>query len=193
MWKKADADEKEFARQDLAGLSRKASSGLIDLVYGDQAGFNLTAKVVYAWQKRGMRIEIPVTRGKSQTVLGFLWHHARRFESFVFEQSVDSHVMIGCLDLLAQDLTRETWLVLDNAPIHRSEEFEEKIEEWAAKGLKIYFLPTYCPCLNKIEMLWQKIKYDWLSWEAYGSYKNLCRELDKVLAQIGSLYYISFA
>jgi len=38
VWKKADADEKEFARQDLAGLSRKASSGLIDLVYGDQGG-----------------------------------------------------------------------------------------------------------------------------------------------------------
>ena len=72
-------------------------------------------------------------------------------------------------------------------------EFEEKIEEWAKQGLKIYFLPAYCPSLNKIEMLWEKIKYDWLSWEAYNSYKNLCQELDQVLAQIGSKYYITFA
>ena len=42
-------------------------------------------------------------------------------------------------------------------------------------------------------MLWQKIKYDWLSWEAYTSYKNLCEELDQVLSQIGSKYYITFA
>lgn len=72
-------------------------------------------------------------------------------------------------------------------------EFEEKIEEWEKLGLKIYFLPAYCPSLNKIEMLWQKIKYDWLSWEAYRSYKNLCQELDNILAQVGSLYYITFA
>jgi transposase len=163
------------------------------LVYGDQSGFNLAAKVVYAWQKRGERITIPVSRGKSQTVLGFLWHRCHHFESFVFQDSIDSHVMIGCLDLIANNIRKETWIVLDNSPIHRSEEFEEKIEEWERRGLKIYFLPTYCPSLNKIELLWEKIKYDWLSWEAYSSYKNLCRELDKVLAQIGPLYRITFA
>ena len=193
LWKKTDEDEKEFARQDLAKLTKKADQGKIDLVYFDQSGFNLWAKVVYAWQKRGERIKIPVTKGKSQNVLGLMWHRCQRFESFVFEGSVDSNVVIGCFDLIAKSLTKETWIVLDNAPIHRSEEFEEKIEEWAKLGLKIYFLPAYCPSLNKIEMLWQKIKYDWLSWEAYSSYKNLCQELDKVLSQIGLLYSITFA
>jgi transposase len=193
LWKKPDEDEKEFARQDLAKLVKKEESGLIDLVYGDQAGFNLAAKVVYAWQKRGERIVIPVTRGKAQNVFGLWWNGSQKFESFVFEGIIDSHVIIGCLDLMARNLTKETWLVLDNAPIHRSEEFEEKIKEWAKLGLKIYFLPAYCPDLNKIEIIWQKIKYDWLSWEAYRSYKNLCQELDQVLSQIGSLYQITFA
>lgn len=193
MWKKTDEDEKEFARQDLERLTKKADKGLIDLVYGDQSGFNLGAKVVYAWQKRGERIVIPVTKGESQNVLGFMWHRCQRFESFVFVGSTDSQVIIGCLDLIAETLEKETWIVLDNAPIHRSEEFAEKIKDWAKLGLKIYFLPTYCPSLNKIEMLWQKIKYDWLSWEAYSSYKNLCQELDQVLSQIGSLYRITFA
>jgi len=177
----------------LASLTAKADKGLIDLVYGDQSGFNLYAKVAYAWQKRGERIVIPVSKGKSQNVLGFMWHRCQKFTSFVFEGATDSNVIIWCLDLIAQSLERETVMVLDNSPIHRSEEFEEKIQEWAKLGLKIYFLPTYCPSLNKIEMLWEKIKYDWLSWDAYSSYKNLCQELDKVLAQIGSKYYITFA
>ncbi len=185
--------DKEFARKDLEKLTKKADQGLIDLVYGDQAGFNLGAKVVYAWQKRGERIVIPTSRGESQNVLGLMWHRCQRFESFVFAGSTDSQVVIGCLNIIAQSLKRETWIVLDNAPIHRSEEFEERIEEWAKLGLKIYFLPTYCPSLNKIEMLWQKIKYDWLTWDAYSSYKNLCQELDQVLSQIGSLYRITFA
>ena len=193
MWKKTDADEKEFAKQDLAELTKKADQDLLDLVYFDCSGFNLWAKVVYAWQKRGERIVIPVSKGKSNNVLGFMWHRCQRFSSFVFEGAIDSNVVIWCFDIIAKSIERETVIVLDNSPLHRSEEFEEKIKEWAKLGLKIYFLPTYCPSLNKIEMLWEKIKYDWLSWEAYSSYKNLCEELDKVLSQIGSLYQITFA
>lgn len=193
MWKKAAEDEQEKASQDLAELTAKADQGLIDLVYGDQSGFNLSAKVVYAWQKRGERIVIPVSKGKSQNVLGFMWHRCQRFSSFVFEGATDSNVLIGCLDIIAHSIEKETVIVLDNAPIHRSEEFEEQIKEWAKLGLNIYFLPAYCPSLNKIEMLWAKIKYDWLTWDAYSSYKNLCQELDQVLSQIGSLYQIAFA
>ena len=193
LWKKTDENEKEFARQDLAELTKKAEQGLLELIYFDQSGFNLSAKVVYAWQKRGMRITVPVAKGKSNNVLGFMWHGCQKFESFVFEGTVDSNVVIACFDIIAQSVEKETVIVLDNAPIHRSEEFTEKIEEWKKLGLKVYFLPTYCPSLNRIEMLWRKIKYDWLSWQAYSSYKNLCRELDKILSQIGSKYYITFA
>jgi len=148
LWKRTDEDEKEFARQDLAELTAKADHEEIDLVYFDGSGFNLWAKVVYAWQKKGKRITVPVTRGKSQNVLGFMWHRCQRFESFVFEGSIDANVVIACFDRLARRIERQTVIVIDNAPIHRSEEFEEKINEWAELGLQIYYLPTYCPSLN---------------------------------------------
>ncbi len=193
MWKKADADEREFARQDLEELTKKADAGEIDLVYFDGSGFNLWAKIVYAWQKRGERIIVPVTRGTSQNVLGFMWHRCQKFFSFVFEGSINSHVVVGCFDIFAQSIDKETVIVIDNAPAHTSQEFDEKIEGWEKLGLKVFFLPTYCPSLNKIEMLWEKIKYDWLSWEAYKCQKSLCKELDKILAQVGSLYHITFA
>ena len=193
MWKQTDEDEKEFAKQDLAELTRKADQGWLDLAYFDGSGFNLWAKVVYAWQKRGERIVIPVSKGKSNNVLGFMWHRCQKFASFVFDGAIDSTIVIHCFDLIAHSIEKKTVVVIDNAPIHRSEEFAEKIQEWEKLGLEIYFLPTYCPSLNKIEMLWEKIKYDWLSWEAYSSYKNLCEELDKILSQIGSKYRITFA
>lgn len=177
----------------MAQLTEQAERGQIDLVYFDQSGFNLWAKVVYAWQKRGERIEIPVSKGASNNVLGFMWHRCQRFSSFVFEGSIDSNVVIGCFDIIAQNIEKETVIVLDNAPVHRSQEFAEKIRQWQKLGLTVYYLPTYCPSLNKIEMLWKKIKYEWLSWEAYSSYKNLCRELDNILSQIGSKYLITFS
>lgn len=150
----------------MAQLTKRTDKGKIDLAYFDQSGFNLWAKVVSAWQKRGERRVIPVTKGKSQNVLGFMWHRCQKFSSFVFEGSIDSNVVIACFDVIAQNLEQETRIVLDNAPIHRSEEFAEKIEEWEELGLKIYFLPAYCPSLNKIEMLWEKIKYDWFCLES---------------------------
>lgn len=192
-WKKADEDEKEFARQDLEELTKRADADEIDLVYFDGSGFNLWAKIVYAWQKRGERIVVPVTRGKSQNVLGFMWHRCQKFTSYVFEGSIDSHVITGCFDIFVESIERETVVVIDNAPTHRSQEFEEKIQEWEELGLKIYYLPRYCPMLNKIEMLWEKIKYDWLSWEAYRSQKCLCKELDEVLGRISSKHLITFS
>jgi hypothetical protein len=61
LWKRAAEDEQEFARQDLAKLTRKADQDLLDLVYFDGSAFNLWAKVVYARQKRGERLTVPVT------------------------------------------------------------------------------------------------------------------------------------
>ena len=135
MWKKTDADEKEFARQDLAQLTKQAERELIDLVYFDQSSFNLWAKVVYAWQKRGERIAIPASRGKSNNVLGFMWHKGQRFASFVFEGAIDSNVVIGCFDIIAQNIKKQTVIVLDNAPIH----FKRRVcrEDWRVEEVRL--------------------------------------------------------
>ena len=78
------------------------------MVYFDGSGFNLWAKVVYAWQKRGERITVPVTRGTSQNVLGFMWHRCQKFSSFVFEGSINSNIIIACFDEIAQSIKKET-------------------------------------------------------------------------------------
>jgi transposase len=57
----------------------------------------------------------------------------------------------------------------------------------------VYPLAAYSPELNLIEILWRKIKYEWLPLTAYDSFKTLLRELQKVLAGVGSKYQINFA
>jgi transposase len=53
-------------------------------------------------------------------------------------------------------------VVLDNASIHKSEAVTAKMENWERRGLMLYFLPPYSPELNLIEILWRKIKYEWI-------------------------------
>ena len=43
------------------------------------------------------------------------------------EQSVHSGVVIACFDAFCHTITKKTVVVLDNASIHTSEEFEERL------------------------------------------------------------------
>ena len=84
-------------------------------------------------------------------------------------------------------------LVLDNASVHRSKLVRAKRREWKQKGLRLLFLPPYCPHLNLIETLWRQVKYRWLAPDAYRTFETLCQSVTDILAQIGTKYRISFA
>ncbi len=89
--------------------------------------------------------------------------------------------------------SRPTVLVLDNATVHRAKLVQVKRREWKQKGLRLLFLPPYCPHFNKIEVLWRQIKYCWLAPEAYTDFTTLCQSVTDILAQVGTKYRISFA
>ena len=163
-----------------------------DLIYFDGAGFSLIPCVPYAWQLRGETLEIQSVHSPRLNVLGFLNLNGS-FESYVFESSIDSEVLIKCFDDYCQRMKKPALIVLDNAPVHRSAAFESQMKRWEEQGLYLLFLPPYCPELNLIEILWRKIKYEWLPISAYQSFKDLSEALDEVLRGVGSKYHLSFA
>ncbi len=63
---------------------------------------------------------------------------------------------------------------------------------WQEKGLTIFWLPTYSPQLNLIEILWKKIKYEWLDASAYDSWTNLVEAVENILKKVGENYTINF-
>lgn len=188
-------DEAAFraAQAELHALQAAAECGACDLYYYDEAGFTLTPCVPYAWQSAGARLEIPTAQSGRQNVLGFLGWKQPHFHSFVFTGTVNSDLVIHCFETLSRLIEKETWVVMDNAPTHTSEEFDDPLDEWERRGLHVFFLPPYCPELNLIELLWRKIKYEWLPISAYESYKTFVQALDEVLSQVGSKYQITFA
>jgi transposase len=163
-----------------------------DLIYFDWAGFSLPPCVPYAWQLRGETLETPSVHSPRLNVLGFLNLNGS-FESYVFEGPISSEVLIKCFDDYCQRMKKPALIILDNAPIHTSASFESRIESWEEQGLYLLFLPPYCPELNLIEILWRKIKYEWLPVSAYQSFKDLSEALNEVLRGVGSKYQLSFA
>jgi transposase len=181
------------AQAESQALQAAAAGGSCDLYYYDEAGFSLTPCVPYAWQPTGERIEIPSAQSVRQNVLGFPGWRQPHFHSFVFTGAVNSDLVVHCFDTVSRLIEKETWVVIDNAPTHTSEEFDDQLDEWERRGLHVFFLPSYCPELNLIELLWRKIKYEWLPINAYDSYKAFVQALDEVLSQVGSKYQITFA
>lgn len=69
----------------------------------------------------------------------------------------------------------------------------KEAEKWEDKAVFLHFLPAYSPELNLIEILWRKIKYEWLELDAYQSYKHLKSAVLDILESIGNKYTIAFA
>ena len=92
----------------------------------------------------------------------------------------------------ASHIINKTYLVLDNASIHKSKLFTSKLEKWEKIGLNIIYLPPYSPQLNKIEILWNFIKYQWIGISAYLSVKNLKNKLNYIFNNFGTEYTINF-
>jgi transposase len=190
---KSKRDEELFkAKQfELEQLMTLHKTGFIDLRFADESHFGLTPNVPYAWQHPDNPILLPATKGKRLSVLGLMNPDCQLFSRTV-EGSMNSDVAIAVLDEFATQITMQTVVVLDNAPIHRSKKFKAKIAEWQEQDLKIWFLPPYSPELNKIEILWRFIKYKWLSLDAYINFQNLKERLNETLNFIGSKYIIKF-
>lgn len=169
-------------------------AGEINLFYFDEAGFSLTPCVPYAWQKQNEQIEIPSSRSQALNVAGFVSRDCE-FESFVFTGSITSDVVIACFDKFSEKtekLNKPTIVLVDNAPTHSSEKFDKKTVEWCKKGLMVVPISKYSPELNIIEIVWRKIKYEWMPFSAYQSFENLKNSLCEILSNIGSKYEVDF-
>src|SRR2546421_3209988 len=139
-------------QRELEALQKQEDKGKSDLYYFDESGFALDPTIPYAWQEPKSVIELPARRYGRINVLGFM-NRQNDLHTYMFEQSIHTGVVIACFDAFCQTLTQKTVVVMDNASIHRSEEFEDRIPYWKKQGLIITYLPPYSPELNLIEIL----------------------------------------
>jgi len=191
---KSKRDQSEFdAKQaQIEDLQELAETGYIDLFYYDESHFSLTPSVPYAWQEKGQTVELPSSRGKSINVAGF-YSKDNRFSNYQYTTAIDAEKLIDVFNDFIGKTTKKTVIILDNAPIHKSKLFMSCLPKWEQESdTYLFFLPTYSPELNMIEILWRKIKYEWLEWSAYLSFKNLQESLNTVCKNVGKKFNIQF-
>ena len=185
-----DEEEFEEGKQDIHQFVHQFRQDHFDLYFFDETGFSLQPSVPYGWSPQGETLEIPSCKSRRLNVLGF-WSPDNQlyWESHVGR--VNSERVVDVFENFCQTLSRMTIVVLDNASMHTSYYFESFLDSWCERGLYLYYLPTYSPELNWIEMLWNHIKYQWLPISAYENFATLHDHVENILDQVGMKYCLN--
>jgi hypothetical protein len=170
-----------------------AKQGLCEICFYDESGFSLNSNIPYRWSPIREPLKIPANRfSKRINVLGFLNTQTKDLFHTTTTNKVNTQVVIDLFDSFAKQIKKTTICVLDNASIHTSKKFKEKIDEWEKLGLHLLYLPPYSPELNPIEMLWREMKYTWMDLNVLNSFEDFYKHIENMLDFFGSEYDINF-
>ena len=182
----------------------------IDLLYGDESRVSLLPCVPYGWQFADEQVAMPSERGGgvsergggvSERGGGVNCFALLSRQSECQEQQCLAHLTEGKitaawiserLDVLSLSLRRLTVVVLDNATVH-TKAVKDRGHVWQERGLFVWFLPTYSPHLNIAEVLWRKLKYEWLRPEDYADEDTLRLAVWTALKAVGKSLKIAFS
>ncbi len=78
-------------------------------------------------------------------------------------------------------------VVLDRAPFHRAGVVQDERARWEAEGLRLYYLPAYCPQLNPIEGVWRRLKGFLMPRRFYDSLAELKQAVLNALCLLGAV------
>ncbi|MEA3383547.1 MAG: IS630 family transposase [Campylobacterota bacterium] len=189
--KKPDDDLYEVKLNKLINYEKLESQNKIDIYYFDESGFSHTSNIPKLWTPIRTTAIIKTFVAKRINVLGFLSKNGT-LKSYIADGRVDSDKVIEVFDDFANNLSKPTVVVLDNASYHKSKKFKANLFRWMNQGLTLLYLPPYSPQLNIIEILWRFMKYIWIDYKAYLSFENLKEYIETIFKKYGNEFVINF-
>lgn len=130
---------------------------LAKLVFVDESFCKTGMRREYGWSPRGTRSigKMPVRAWKTVSLVGAI-RLDQRPRLMTHRGSVDGRVFIRFVRrYLAPSLRHGDIVFLDNLNIHKMKRVRQLIE---AAGASVFYLPTYSPELNPIELWWNDLK-----------------------------------
>ena len=147
--------------------------------------------VPYAWQFADEQVVMPSEPGGGVNCFALV-SRGNDCQAYLTQGPITAAWISERLDAFSLALRRLTVVVLDNARVH-TKAAKERAAVWQERGLFVWFLPTYSPHLNIAEVLWRKLKYEWLRPEDYADIETLRYAAWKALHAVGKSLNIAFS
>jgi len=182
----------QLKHEILGELETLAEERKIDLYYADEAAVSLEPCVPYAWQFADEEAFMPSEKGKGVNCFALMTRDNRAVIETT-TQTLTSQFLFEQIERFSMGLKKLTVVVLDNAMVHRARIIKERISVWQQRGLFLFYLPRYSPHLNIVEVLWRKLKYEWLIAKDYETRETLCYGVRLALKAVGESLRINFS
>lgn len=138
----------------------------IDLYYGDENHVCSQGYVPYGWQFPDEQVCILSEKAYKINCLGLI-SRKNSCKWKTTEDIIDAQFILEYVEEFSFQITKQTFVVLDNARVHKAKIIRERIPYWKKRGLYVLFLPPYSPHLKIAETMWRKLKREWLNLEDY--------------------------
>ncbi len=179
-------------REILGELEKLSENRLIDLYYADESRVSIEPCIPYGWQFADEEVFMPAVKGSGLNCLALMKRNNQCLVETT-QETITGEFILEKFENFSLGLSKPTVIVLDNARIHTSKIIKERIEVWRQRGLYLFYLPRYSPHLNIVEILWRKLKYEWLSATDYQSKENLFYQIRLALTAVGNSLFIRFS
>lgn len=146
-------------RKEVALKIMKAHISGFDFAYIDEVSFNINLRIKRGWAKLGTHQNVSiVSKSKNYSVI-----MAMDFKGIIAIKIIKGGVKGADFFLYVKELidseqerfsSRKMILFMDNASIHRTKDFMQKLEKYQ----NIFYNSPYTPQLNPIEFAFSKIK-----------------------------------
>jgi len=151
-----DIDAQEvFAEQYEKFMQDKEDD--IEVLFLDAVHPEHNTLAAYGWIKRGEKRELKTNSGRQRLNLHGAINAETYQVSIIESETVNADSTIDLLTEIEQSypLSKEIYIILDNARYHYSKSVRDFLEN---SKIKLVFLPSYSPNLNLIERLWKFFK-----------------------------------
>jgi transposase len=196
---KADPVRQAEKTADLRTLEAFAAEEAVARRYLDASGFSPSLPLSYTWAREGVRplLRFEAAERRRVNVLG-AWAPLGAQPAFTYTTTTGTLTSAAIREFLWRDLgalptplgevpagfgrERPLVVVLDNASTHVSTVFKAHRALLAQVDIHLFYLPTYSPHLNPLELLWRQIKYEDIPVRSYRTIETLqqavCAALD---------------
>ena len=181
----------DYKKEKLQELEQQYREGLIGLYFGDGSFTCTEGYVPYGWQFPGESITIPSDRGARLNIWGMIDYNSR-YHGFCSTESMTSERIADFLDKFSLTIRKDTFIVLDNAKVHRSKYMKEMRKIWEKRVFSFSSCLLF-PHLNIAETLWRMLKGQWIQPADYVSTDNLFYAVNRGLAGLGKSHFINFS
>lgn len=181
-------DEQEFARAQAELRGREAEALRPDatevLIYQDETEIHRHPTLCRIWAPVGEQPQVPAPgKNEKQVVYGGVDYATGKITYTVAATKSGAHFLAFLVALVAAYAGRKIRLVCDNGRFHTTKAVAAWLEAHRDQ-IEVYWLPPYCPSLNRIERLWGHLKRTILANVLFATLEDLVAAFRRGVGQI---------